>query len=112
LARFTSDAEVKAGAAELEEKLVELEMGLVDLRLTGQGQDGIRFEAKLLQKLGYLAGTLSGADFRPTDQQVEVRGILHGQLEEALGAVRALEEGELASFNATLRSKGLAIIGY
>ncbi len=112
LGRFTSDQEVQRAAAALGARLVELEMSLVDLRLTGQGQDGIRFEAKLLQKLGYLAGSLSGADFRPTDQQVEVRGILHRQLGEALDALKALEGGELADFNAMLRSKGLAIIGY
>ncbi len=111
LARFTPDQEVRAAAEELEARLMDAEMELVDLRLTGQGQDGIRFEAKLIQKLGYLAGGLAGGDFRPTDQQVEVRGILSDQIREALSAVEAIEGGELASFNAMLRNKGIGILG-
>ena len=42
LARFTGDAEVKAAAQALEKKLADAEMSLVDLRLTGEGQDGVR----------------------------------------------------------------------
>ena len=86
-------------------------MQLVDLRLTGQGQDGIRFEAKLMGKLGYLAGGLDGADFRPTDQQVEVQGILHGELQKQVGVLDALVSGDVAAFNNLLRTKGLGGIG-
>jgi hypothetical protein len=110
LARFTTDAEVRAAAGALETKLVAVEMELVDLRLTGQGQDGVRFESKLMGKLGYLAGGLSGADFRPTDQQVEVQGILHREVGQQLEALDALLGRDLADFNAMLRAKGLGII--
>jgi photosystem II stability/assembly factor-like uncharacterized protein len=110
LARFTGDAEVKAAIAALEAKLVEQEMSLVDLRLTGDGQDGIRFDAKLIQKLGYLAGGLAGGDFRPTDQQTEVQKILNQQVGQALGALDATLRTDLGSLNALLRQKGLAII--
>jgi len=111
LGRFTADAEVREAAAALEGKLVDLEMHLVDLRLTGQGQDGIRFEAKLMQKLGYLAGGLSGADFRPTDQQVEVQGILHRQVGEQIRALEELERTDLGGFNALLQARGLGVVG-
>jgi photosystem II stability/assembly factor-like uncharacterized protein len=111
LGRFTTDDEVREAAADLGARLVELEMNLVDLRLTGQGQDGIRFEAKLLQKLGYLAGGLSGADFRPTDQQLEVRGIHHRQLRQQVEALDSLLDQDLANLNAMLRTKGLGIVG-
>jgi hypothetical protein len=111
LGRFTTDDEVRAAAADLGARLVELEMNLVDLRLTGQGQDGIRFEAKHLQKLGYLAGGLSGADFRPTDQQLEVRGIHHRQLRQQVEALDSLLDQDLANLNAMLRTKGLGIVG-
>ena len=107
LARFTSDQEAKTAAVALEQKLVAVEMELVDLRLTGQGQDGIRFEAKLMGKLGYLAGGLSGADFRPTDQQVEVQGILQHELQQQVGALDALVSRDVAEFNTMLRTKGL-----
>jgi hypothetical protein len=110
LARFTEDAEVKSGAQALAAELVELEMAFLDLRLTGEGQDGVRFEARLIQKLGYLAGGLAGADFRPTDQQVEVQGLLAGQVRDRLAELDALVEGGLATLNQTLRAKGLTII--
>jgi hypothetical protein len=110
LARFTEDEEVKAAAAALADKLVALEMNLIDLRLTGEGQDAVRFEARLLGKIGYLPGGLDGADFAPTEQQVEVRGILNAQLDEQLRALDALLSTELAALNQTLRTKGLTII--
>ena len=111
LGRFTSDQEVRRAAQALGARLVELEMSLVDLRLTGQGQDGIRFEAKLLQKLGYLAGTLSGADFRPTDQQVEVQKLLNQQVGEHIAALEVVLRTDLGALNTMLRSKGIGVIG-
>jgi hypothetical protein len=107
VARFAEDPGVVAGAEALEARLVELQMNLVDLRLTGQGQDGVRFGAKLLQKLGYLAGGIDGADFPPTDQQIEVKDLLHGQLQEQLQVLRAFEDGELAGFNRLLEGQGI-----
>ena len=103
--------EVKEAAKALEGKLVELEMNLVDLRLTGQGQDGVRFEAKLLSKLRYLTRGLAHADFRPTDQEMEVREILHGQVGEQVNALEALVAQDVAAFNGFLREKGVGIIG-
>ncbi|HSW28220.1 MAG TPA: hypothetical protein VLH75_01890 [Longimicrobiales bacterium] len=110
LARFAGDAEVKAAVAALEAKLVEQEQNLVDLRLTGRGQDGIRFEAKLIQKLNYLTGALAGGDFRPTDQQVEVQKLLNGKVSEQLGALEAILRNDVGALNALLRQKGLTVI--
>ena len=111
LTRFSEDEEVNDAARELEQKLQDLQMKMVDLRLTGQGQDGVRFEAKLLQKLGYLTGNVSVADFPPTDQDLEVQRLLHDRLGEHLRAVDALAAGDVAEFNALLESKGMGGIG-
>ncbi|MGH7445706.1 MAG: sialidase, partial [Longimicrobiales bacterium] len=110
LVRFSDDADVKAAAGALADKLVAQEMELLDLRLTGEGQDGVRFEARLLQKIGYLANGLDGADFRPTDQQVEVRGILAAQLDVRLRAVDALLSSDLVGLNTMLRARGVTIV--
>ena len=110
LARFTNDAQVKAAALALADRLAEHEMNLVDLRLTGRGQDAVRFETKLLSKFAYLAGGLAAADFRPTDQQVEVRALLATQLEAQLRAIDELMRTEVAALNEMLRAKGLTII--
>jgi photosystem II stability/assembly factor-like uncharacterized protein len=109
--RVVTDEEAVAAMDALTEKLVDLEMKLVDLRLTGQGQDGVRFDSRLVGKLGYLAGGLAGGDFRPTDQQVEVQEILAGQLREHLRALDGLMSEDLADLNAQLRAKGVPNIG-
>ena len=107
LGRTTSDAEVRRAAAALGAKLVDLEMVLVDLRQTGGGQDGVRFASALLSKLGYLAGGLSGSDFKPTNQQVEVKAILKEELRTKLSVLESLLGSDLASLNAMLRAKNV-----
>ena len=111
LSRFSEDDEVNQAVAELEQKLQDLQMIMVELRLTGQGQDGVRFGAQLLQKLGYLTRNVSVVDFPPTDQDVEVQQILHDRLLEHLSAIDALLAEEVAELNALLRSKGMETIG-
>ena len=109
--KFSEDEEVTEAAKVLEEKLVELEMNLVDLRQTGQGQDGVRFEAKLMSKLGYLTSGLANADFRPTAQEIEVQKILHDRLAELQRALDGLVAGDVAELNDFLQGKGVAVIG-
>ena len=107
LQRVTTDAEIKRAAAALSTKLAEAEMPLVDLRLTGNGQDGVRFAAALLANLAYLANGLAGGDFRPTSQQVEVQAILKELVKTNVGALDALLQTELAALNAMLRAKNV-----
>jgi photosystem II stability/assembly factor-like uncharacterized protein len=111
LARFSEDDEVKQAVDELAQKLQDLQMVMVDLRLTGQGQDGVRFGAQLLQKLGYLTRNVSVVDFPPTDQDLEAQQILQQRLGEHLSAIDAVVGGDVADLNALLRSKGMEIIG-
>jgi len=110
LARFAEDEEVTEAIGALDDKLVALQSNMVDLRLTGEGQDGVRFGALLLQKLGYVTGGLSVADFRPTDQEVEVRVLLHEQLLEHLSNLDALVAADVAEFNQMLQGRGMLII--
>jgi hypothetical protein len=105
--RSVTDADVRRAAAALEEKLVELEMNLVDLRQTGGGQDGVRFGSKLIAKLGYLANGLANADFKPTDQQGEVQVLLNGQMQQHLTALESLIGSDLNALNALLRQKNV-----
>jgi hypothetical protein len=112
LARFGDDEEILAAVAELAQELENLQMIMVDLRLTGQGQDGVRFGAQLLQKLGYLTRNVSVADFPPTDQDVEAHQLLRERLAEHLSAVDELLADEVAALNALLRSKGMEIVGF
>ena len=110
MARFAEDETLSDAIADLEDKLAELQGTLVDLRQTGQGQDAVRFEARLLSKLGYLTNALSIADFPPTDQETEVKGILHEQLQLHLTAVETMIAEDVAALNEMLRTRGLLLI--
>jgi len=109
LGRIVADAEVKQAGAALNQKLIDLEMQLIDLRITG-AQDGIRFAAKLISRFGYLANGASNADFRPTDQQLEVQKLLAERLRARVAEFDALAAGDLAGFNQMLRSRNIANI--
>ena len=110
MSRFADDDALTEAITSLRNELTHLQMNMVDLRLTGQGQDGVRFGATLLQKLGYLTGAISGADFPPTDQELEVKVLLHGKLREHLEALDALVADEVAALNEMLRARGMLII--
>jgi photosystem II stability/assembly factor-like uncharacterized protein len=107
VARAAQDAMIKTAADALAAKLIAVEMELVDLRLTGTGQDGVRFGSKLIGKLVYLANGATGADFRPTDQQGEVQTLLNGQLREHIGRLESVLANDLKAFNDLLRSRSI-----
>ncbi len=107
LNRVVTDDSVRRATVALQKKLMDLEMNLVDLRLTGRGQDGVRFGAKLLSKLNYLANGISSSDYRPTDQHAEVQQLLNGQLQRILGQLDALLTGDVGAFNELLRSRNI-----
>ena len=106
LARIIEDAAVRKAGADLSQKLADAEMLLVDLRLTG-GQDGVRYGARLISKINYLANGLAGGDFRPTGQQMEVQKVLEERLRTALSQIEGLLGKDLAGFNDLLRQKNI-----
>jgi hypothetical protein len=110
VARVASDPAITAAALNLHRRITELEMNLVYLRLTGQGQDGVRFGSKLLAKLVYLSSGLSSSDFRPTDQHIEVQGILNRELRGHLATLDVLLGRDLEAVNSVLRAKGMAAV--
>ena len=110
MARFAEDEALSEAINQLRDRLVEVQGTLVDLRLTGQGQDAVRFEARLLSKLGYLTNALAVADFPPTDQEMEVKVILNEQLRAHLTVVDQVIAEDVAALNEMLRSRGLLLI--
>jgi photosystem II stability/assembly factor-like uncharacterized protein len=80
----SSSTSLKSAADALDKKLIDIEEQLIQRRLTGQGQDTVRWPPKLLTKINYLAGGLASGDFPPTKQQREV----HALLKQQLGALR------------------------
>ncbi len=107
LERFADDDALLESIQGLAQNLAELQMEIVDLRQTGEGQDAVRFGAKLLSKLTYLVRAISGADFPPTDQELEVKELLHNELNSHLDAVDAMLQGEVRELNQLLRQRGM-----
>jgi hypothetical protein len=98
---------VKTAADDLDKKLIEVEDNLIQRKLTGTGQDGVRWPARLISKINYLANGLSSSDFDPTTQQREV----HTQFKEQLAAHRKRLDDvlgkDLRAFNELLRELGI-----
>ena len=100
-------ADVRNAADSLEKKLVAVEEDLIQLWVTGRGQDGIRYPQKLGGRLLYLGGGLEGSDFRPTDQQREAHQALREQLRASKAKYDAVMTQDVAAFNAMLQGRGL-----
>jgi hypothetical protein len=102
ITRSLPDGELRRAAAELQTKLSDLEMNFYDLRITG-GQDGVRYAAKLLGRLNYLANGIAGTDYKPTDQHLEVAKLLQERLKGHLAELSGLVDKDVAAFNDMLR---------
>ena len=87
--------------------LIDVEEALYQRRLTGQGQDTVRWPPKLMSKINYLAGELGDSDFGPTNQQREVQALLHGQLMTVRQKFDAVVNTDLVAFNKLLRDRGV-----
>ncbi len=100
-------AAIVSSAQELDGTLVVLEEKLVQLRLTGTGQDRVRWPMRVAGRVAYLASAVAVADFPPTDQHREVHQVLSGRYAEYQRELDRLLENELPAFNRTLEENGL-----
>ncbi len=98
---------VKPRAEALEKKLIEIEENLIQLKLTGQGQDTVRYPPKLLTKINYLAGGLASGDFAPTKQQREVHLMFRDQLAALGNRLDAILKNDLPAFNKLLADSNI-----
>jgi len=110
--RGVASDSVATRAEALDNELIEIEMLLFDLRLTGgtAGQDSLRWPRQLYAKLISLAGYISGTDYKPTDQAVEVHELYQDQLRVLLERMDGVRSGPLAAFNRLLAEGGAAPI--
>ena len=97
-------------ADSLRQELRAIEGVFFDLRLTGTGQDSLRWPRLLYARLTYLARSVGQADARPTDQQAAVWEMLNSQLAEQEGRFGATLAGPLADLNRTLADSGFPLV--
>ncbi len=91
----------------VEQRFIAFEEALHQLRITGRGQDNIRWPVKLLGRILYLANGMASSDFAPTTQQVQVHELFKEELRSLRGQLDRLLREDLAQFNARLRQRNL-----
>ena len=107
LKNLIQDTELRKAADELDQKIIDAEGTLVELRTTGRGQDGVRWGSRLVQKFGYLANGLASSDFKPTNQQLAVQKDLEDRFKRSQGQLSDVLSRDLAAFNDMLRRANL-----
>jgi photosystem II stability/assembly factor-like uncharacterized protein len=100
-------AAIKSASDALDGKLIDLEEQLIQRRLTGQGQDTVRWPPRLISKLNYLSSGLSGSDFPPTTQQREVHATFKTQLASLRTRLDEVVNKDVDAFNKLLRDRGI-----
>jgi DNA repair exonuclease SbcCD ATPase subunit len=111
LGRDDAAKEIQKAATELAKKLTEAEGKVVQLKATGRGQDDVRYNPMLLQKVSYLADEVeSSSDFPPTTQQAAVQLELKKQGDDSQQEMQQVIAKDVAAFNAMLREKNVANI--
>uniref|UniRef100_UPI003983A30F WD40/YVTN/BNR-like repeat-containing protein n=1 Tax=Gemmatimonas sp. TaxID=1962908 RepID=UPI003983A30F len=106
----TADAEAfLKGIDSVAKKVIAIESKLYDVALTGAREDAFRTPNQLYEKLASVGSDVaaSSADFRPTDQQVEVYGLLRAQLDTLKVQFKALVDNDLTAFAARAAKLGL-----
>ena len=76
------DDDLISDVGDLHSKFLELEKKLIQLKITGKGQDVVRYPKMIGEKLAYLAENVQISDFRPADSYYEVYELLHNRLDD------------------------------
>ncbi|MBI4521653.1 MAG: sialidase, partial [Gemmatimonadetes bacterium] len=100
-------ADVRTAATELERKFIAVEENLVQLKLTGGGQDGVRWPGGLGSKLTGLAGKIANSDWGPTTQAGEAHQELRQRVQTYRGQLDQLLQQDLPAFNRTLQQRNV-----
>jgi len=100
--------DVKDAAEALDKKVVAAEEPLFQMRVTGRGQDILRWPMKTGEQLLYLLGRVTDTDFAPTASQREVQQVLHAEAAKSRQALDDVLATDLPRFNALLAEKQLA----
>ncbi|HET9983586.1 MAG TPA: hypothetical protein VFQ38_08360, partial [Longimicrobiales bacterium] len=101
-----SNRDLRTAADSLDAKIRTVEEAIVQLRITGRGQDLIRSPSRLGFRLQYLADQVGSSDFAPTAPQREVHKLLHDEAMAVRTRYEALMKTDVPAFNERLRARG------
>jgi photosystem II stability/assembly factor-like uncharacterized protein len=104
----TDPKDVRDAAEALDKRVAAVEDTLFQMRVTGRGQDALRWPAKLAEQLLYLVNQVTSGDFAPTAAEREVHQLLHEQVGTCKAQLDQFVAKDLADFNAMLAEKKLS----
>ena len=95
-------------AKDLQKKAESVASSLYDIHLTGAREDAFRSPMKLYGRLSALASDITGngIDFRPTDQQAEVKQIFNERLDKVNTRFNDMINHDVEALNKKLKKSG------
>lgn len=102
--------DLRAATDSLDQKFVALEEKLFQVRVTGRGQDALRWPEGIAEKLVYLGGSVMGSDDPPTDSEREVSALLRVRLRDAQAKIDQLMKTEFEAFKKRVRDRNPGIV--
>ena len=91
----------------LESKFLDVEKKLLQLKTTGKGQDAVRYQKMIGEKLAYLAENVQISDFKPADSYYEVYKLLHKRLQDVGLEYDNLVSNDLEEFISKMNSQDI-----
>ncbi|MFN9350017.1 MAG: VPS10 domain-containing protein [Gemmatimonadota bacterium] len=105
----TAAKPLREEAEALDKRLSELEAVLFNTRITGRGQDLIRWPARIAEQLVYLGQQVTSNDIAPTEPQQQVAKVLGNEVNDARTKYDALQR-EVAAFRRKVMERGGNVI--
>jgi len=90
--------------------LIAVEEKLIQMKLTGTGQDRVRWPTMLSGRFAYLSRNVATYDFPPNDQQREVQAVLKDRMQGVLVELKSIVDSDVTSLNQTLASQGFPTV--
>ena len=101
------DDDLISDVGDLHSKFLELEKKLIQLKITGKGQDVVRYPKMIGEKLAYLAENVQISDFRPADSYYEVYELLHNRLDGVGNEYDKLVDEDLEKLILKMNTQGI-----
>ncbi len=107
-----TDRRTQREAVRLKAVAEDIASKLYDIHLTGAREDAFRSPMKLYGRLSALASDIngSGIDFKPTNQQGEVKEVLSERLENVVKQFQKVQDEDIQAFNKALQRKNRQIV--
>ena len=87
-----------------------MEKKLLQLKITGKGQDVVRYPKMIGEKLSYLAENVQISDFKPADSYYDVYQVLKKRLDQVGDDYDTLINTDLNQFIEKMNSMGINTI--